>query len=78
MPAPGRQTTLVLCGDRDRVNLPAARSLAAGIPHARLAVIPGAGHLWNLTEPDVFSATVGDFFRGLLEPGSGTGEPDDH
>jgi 3-oxoadipate enol-lactonase len=53
--------TLVLCGDRDRVNLPGARELAAGIPHAELRVVPGAGHLWNLEQPELFSTTVADF-----------------
>ncbi|MBY8875415.1 alpha/beta fold hydrolase [Micromonospora sp. PLK6-60] len=53
--------TLVLCGSRDRVNLPGARQLAAGIPQARLEVVPDVGHLWQLERPDLFSRTVAGF-----------------
>lgn len=53
--------TLVLCGMRDRANLPAARALAAGIPGAELALIPGAGHLWNLSQPERFTEVLGSF-----------------
>ncbi|WP_433199693.1 alpha/beta fold hydrolase [Dactylosporangium sp. CS-047395] len=47
--------TLVVCGERDRVNLPLSRELAAGIPGAELRIIPGAGHLWNLEQPAEFT-----------------------
>ena len=63
--------TLVLCGGRDRANLSAARQLAVGIAGARLEVVPGAGHLWNVSDADRFSAVVGDFCRQL--PGLGGG-----
>ena len=53
--------TLVLCGSRDRVNLPAARRLAAEIPHARLLVVSGAGHEWNARDPARFTAVLGEF-----------------
>lgn len=53
--------TLVLCGRRDRLNLPAARHLAAGIPGAELAVVPRAGHQWNTRLPDEFSARLNHF-----------------
>lgn len=53
--------TLVLCGERDSLNLAGARELAAGIPGAELKVIPGGGHLWPLEQPDVFTATLTDF-----------------
>jgi 3-oxoadipate enol-lactonase len=47
---------LVLSGEYD---LPgrrqAAQQLAARLPDAELAVIPGAGHLPNLDSPDVYS-----------------------
>lgn len=59
--------TLVLCGRRDLVNLPAARHLAAGIPGAELQVVPGAGHEWNVRLPHEFSARL----RTFLEAQSG-------
>jgi 3-oxoadipate enol-lactonase len=52
---------LVLCGRRDRVNLPAARALAAGMTHAELRIIPDAGHVWNLEQPDLFTRTIEDW-----------------
>ena len=53
--------TLILCGDQDTANLPASRKMAAAIPGAELRIIPGAGHVWNLEQPDVFTRTVGEF-----------------
>lgn len=47
--------TLVMCGAKDRANLPAARALAAGIPRAELAIVAGAGHEWNVDMPAEFS-----------------------
>ncbi|MFE9834211.1 4-carboxymuconolactone decarboxylase [Streptomyces sp. NPDC005551] len=44
--------TLVLVGSEDRVTGPAeARTLVAGIPDARLAVVPGASHLVPVEQP---------------------------
>lgn len=57
--------TLVLCGARDRANLPAARALAAGIPGAELQIVPGAGHTWNTELPEEFSRRLTDFYRRL-------------
>jgi pimeloyl-ACP methyl ester carboxylesterase len=45
--------TLVLVGDGDRLTPPErARELADAIPDARLAVVPGAGHLSTLERPE--------------------------
>lgn len=55
--------TLVLCGSKDAANLPAARALAAGIPHARLSVIDGGGHELNTHKPHEFSTEVVSFLR---------------
>lgn len=55
--------TLVLCGGDDRLNLPAARQIAAAIPGATLRVIPGAGHVWNLEQPEVFTRTLLEFVQ---------------
>ncbi|MDO5711196.1 MAG: alpha/beta hydrolase [Micrococcales bacterium] len=46
--------TLVVCGGRDRVNLPASRLFAAQIPGARLAIVDDAGH-------DVMRDAAGEF-----------------
>ncbi len=50
---------LLLAGDRDA---PAIRDgladLRARLPGSRAAHVPGAGHLWNVTHPELFDAVV--------------------
>jgi 3-oxoadipate enol-lactonase len=53
--------TLVLCGERDRPNLRLSRQLARALPDARLEVVPAAGHVANLDNPDVFNELLRDF-----------------
>ncbi len=56
---------LVIAGDQDRlVSLEDARELTAGIPRARLAVLPGAEHLINVETPGEFRRLVEDFLLG--------------
>ena len=45
----------VVCGSKDKVNLPAARKIAGLIPTAHLEVIQGAGHQWHATHPQLFA-----------------------
>ena len=53
--------TLVLCGDRDRVNLRLSRTLAALLPNARFETIPDAGHIANRDNPTAFNRAVAAF-----------------
>lgn len=46
--------TLVVCGDRDKTNQPAARRIAAAVPGARLEIVAG-GHQLNLDNPERFN-----------------------
>ena len=57
--------TLVLCGQRDHANLPAARKLAAGIPGARLELLAGAGHQAQLDAPEGFSELLTGHLLGV-------------
>jgi len=58
--------TLVIVGEDDVLTTPAdAQRIANGIPGAKLVVIPGAGHLSNMDQPDLFNRAVGDFAAGL-------------
>lgn len=50
--------TLVLCGDRDRVNLGLSRKLAEALPDARFSVVPDAGHVANLDNPEAFNSLL--------------------
>ena len=53
--------TLVVVGELDGETPPAyAEALADGIPGARLAVIPGAGHYTPLEAPDALNALLRD------------------
>jgi 3-oxoadipate enol-lactonase len=55
--------TLVLIGDRDAFQREQADLLARQVPGARLVVVPGGGHLLNLTSPAAFEAAVREFLR---------------
>jgi 3-oxoadipate enol-lactonase len=54
--------TLVVVGELDKADFRAiAQHLAEEIPHAELAVVPGAGHLVGLDRPDELNALLLDF-----------------
>jgi pimeloyl-ACP methyl ester carboxylesterase len=59
-----RVPTLLVYGEADaRASLSVGEAIRALIPGARLAVIPGAGHVSNLEAPERFNALVRDFSR---------------
>jgi 3-oxoadipate enol-lactonase len=61
--------TLVVVGAEDALTPPAdAEAMAAAIPGARLATIPGAGHLAPMERPGAVAAALGDFFAAALGP----------
>lgn len=54
--------TLVLWGDNDRRSpMHVAKQIHAAIPGAELAVIPDAGHVSNMEQPDMFNSYVRHF-----------------
>jgi pimeloyl-ACP methyl ester carboxylesterase len=56
--------TLLIYGDRDvRAPLDVARRLHAAIPHSRLVVLPGAGHVCNVEAPGEFTSALRTFLR---------------
>ena len=58
--------TLVVVGAEDTLTPPAeAEKMVAGIKGARLARIPGAGHLPNIENPAEFDRVLLDFVAGL-------------
>jgi 3-oxoadipate enol-lactonase len=61
-----RLPVLVIHGADDQIiPLSEAQAMQAAIPGARLAVIPGAGHLPNLEQPEHFNQAVREFIRSL-------------
>lgn len=61
--------TLVLCGEDDRLcSVEAHRELAAGIPGARLAVLPQAGHFALIERPDAVAAEVAAWLASVDSP----------
>jgi 3-oxoadipate enol-lactonase len=53
---------LVLVGEHDEATPPPmSRELAAGLPNARLKIIPGCAHVPQLQSPEVFLNAIGDF-----------------
>ena len=56
---------LVVVGAEDEAYLRAAEVMAAKLPSATRAVIPGAGHIVNIEESGAFNATVTDFLVKL-------------
>ncbi|WP_333772587.1 bifunctional 3-oxoadipate enol-lactonase/4-carboxymuconolactone decarboxylase PcaDC [Streptomyces sp. IBSBF 3136] len=67
--------TLVLVGSDDRVTGPAeARTLVAGIPDARLAVVPGASHLVPVEQPAAVTDLVVRHFSTAWQQPFDTGQ----
>ena len=59
--------TLCIFGAEDVITPvePEGKSMAAAIPGAKLVVIPNAGHLSNLEQPEAFNAAVREFLPTL-------------
>ncbi|MEU5399918.1 4-carboxymuconolactone decarboxylase [Streptomyces sp. NPDC005963] len=60
--------TLVLVGSEDQITGPAeARTLVAGIPDARLALVPGASHLAPVEQPAAVTDLLVRHFAGVAQ-----------
>jgi len=60
--------TQVIVGELDMTTpLADAKVMAQSIPGARLAIIPGAAHLANLEQPEIFTGIVRTFVSDLAE-----------
>jgi pimeloyl-ACP methyl ester carboxylesterase len=57
---------LVIVGEEDPIApLEEARALSGALPDATLAILPAAGHLSNLENPDSFNAALRPWLTGL-------------
>ncbi|MEW6434783.1 MAG: alpha/beta fold hydrolase [Myxococcota bacterium] len=53
---------LIVVGEHDVVTpVDKAKAMAALVPQARLEIVPGAGHLPNLEQPEAFARALGAF-----------------
>jgi pimeloyl-ACP methyl ester carboxylesterase len=57
--------TLIMTGDEDWPCLEPALLMKRNIPTSALVVLPNAGHLINLEEPDGFNRHLADFFHAV-------------
>lgn len=61
-----RVPTLILCGEEDVLTPPSeAEALHRGIAGSRLEIVPKAGHLANLENPEAFDRVLLDFLAGI-------------
>jgi pimeloyl-ACP methyl ester carboxylesterase len=64
--APIKANTLVIGGELDGENFPAlAKHIADTVPHAKLVIIPKAGHV-PLEMPDTFHGELLKFLDGVI------------
>ena len=65
--------TLIVVGAEDAITPPSeARSMAAETEAGRIVVIPGAGHMTPVEQPDELARTLDEFLSGLKRLGGGT------
>lgn len=55
--------TLVLCGEKDRINKMAAEKLAKILPNGKFQIVSGAGHEVNMDVPHHLAFLLDDFFK---------------
>jgi pimeloyl-ACP methyl ester carboxylesterase len=60
--------TLVLVGDADELTPPPlSEEIAAGIPGARLVVVPRSGHLSTLDQPELVTRALVEWASGEVD-----------
>ena len=69
LPTLGSIPALVIVGAEDVVTPPErAQAMADALPDARLVVLPGAGHLTPVEQPERVTALIADFLAQLATP----------
>ena len=60
--------TLVVLGENERKAVfPHAEKMIELIPNSRKIIVPDAGHVSNLENPEFFNRELDDFLRGLVK-----------
>ena len=60
-----RPVLIAVGGEDSLTPIAEAEALRNGIPHSRMRIVPGAGHLSNLEQPAEFNRALGEFVREL-------------
>lgn len=55
--------TLVICGEEDKANRPAATELKKRLPAAELCILKNAGHEVNVEAPEALGAVLNGFWK---------------
>lgn len=53
---------LIICGEKDRANLKAAKQFHTILRRSKLRMIPHAGHEVNIDNPTEFGKVLNDFY----------------
>lgn len=56
-------STLIICGEKDKVNKQASLQLQQQVPHAEVVFIKNAGHEVNIDAPRELGKVLNDFFK---------------
>jgi proline iminopeptidase len=56
--------TLVICGDHDESNPRLSRTMHEKIAGSKLVILPKAGHMAFVDQPDMYIKSVSDFLKG--------------
>lgn len=56
-------STLIICGEKDKANIRAAKDLENHIPNATLRLIENAGHEVNIDAPEQLAAVIKEFWE---------------
>ena len=54
--------TLIICGEKDNVNIESAKQLSSNIKNSKIKIIKGAGHEINIDTPKEFANTIKEFY----------------
>jgi pimeloyl-ACP methyl ester carboxylesterase len=60
-----RPVLIVHGADDQLIPVQEAQEMHAALPDSHLTILPDAGHLLNLEQPELFNAAVRDFLREL-------------
>ena len=52
-----------MCGEKDGHNAAAMKVMQDELPGSQYVVLPGAGHISNMDQPEMFTRSLRDFLK---------------